>query len=143
MTSQSHPVASGPPPALVALCGWLIPGAGYWMLGEKMRAAIICVVVLAVFAGGTLIGGIAVVSAPDSMSAVMDKPWFIGQALAGPISVAAAVKASRLDPDNVSTSRSWELGTLYTAIAGMLNLLVVIDATHRAVIGPPFQGTTA
>jgi hypothetical protein len=143
MTSQSQPVTNGPPPPLVALCGWLIPGAGYWLLGEKMRAAIICVVVLAVFAAGTLIGGIAVVSAPDSAGAIMDKPWFIGQVLAGPISVAAAVKASRLDPDNVSTSRSWELGTLYTAIAGMLNLLVVIDATHRAVIGPPFQGTPA
>jgi len=31
-----------------------------------------------------------------------------------------------------SHSRSWEIGTLYTAVAGMLNLLVIIDSAHRA-----------
>jgi hypothetical protein len=29
-------------------------------------------------------------------------------------------------------SRLGEIGTLYTAIAGMLNLLAIIDASHRA-----------
>ena len=32
----------------------------------------------------------------------------------------------------VSHARSWELGELYTAVAGMLNLLVLIDAVYRA-----------
>jgi hypothetical protein len=124
----------------VALCGWLIPGAGYWMIGQRVRAAIICIVVLLMFAAGTLIGGIAVVSAPTQFSpgAILDKPWFIGQVLAGPVSIAAAAKASGTNPADSSTSRSWELGTLYTAIAGMLNLLALMDAAWQS--GNPASG---
>ena len=33
-----------------------------------------------------------------------------------------------------SHSRLWEIGTLYTAVAGMLNLLAIIDSSHRAAI---------
>jgi hypothetical protein len=32
----------------------------------------------------------------------------------------------------MSHSRSWEIGALYTAVAGMLNLLAIIDSTYRA-----------
>ena len=32
-------------------------------------------------------------------------------------------------------ARLFEIGTLYTAVAGMLNLLTVIDAAHRAAHG--------
>ena len=125
-----------PSPAAVALCGWLIPGAGYFLIGERVRAAIIAPVVLALFIMGALIGGIKVVEAPTgfTVAAILDRPWFIGQVLIGPASVAAAVVSNHIDDEQVSTSRSWEIGTLYTAIAGMLNLLVVIDATHKSVV---------
>jgi len=119
----------------VVLLGWLIPGGGYWLLRERARAIIVCVVVLAVFVMGMLIGGIRVVDAPSdfSPSALLEKPWFIGQILTGPISVASSVAASHVDPLRVAHGRSWELGTLYTAIAGMLNLLALIDSAHRSV----------
>lgn len=72
-----------------------------------------------------------------------DKPWFMGQVLCGPITLAASaisVHAARPQTDStppqegvpVSHSHSWEIGALYTAVAGMLNLLVIIDATYRA-----------
>ena len=72
------------------------------------------------------------------------KPWSIAQVMIGPIdllcdwwSVAASQPA---DPSNPqlgpigarSHSRLNELGVLYTAIAGMLNLLAIIDCSHRA-----------
>jgi hypothetical protein len=132
-----------PPPApLAALVGWLIPGAGYWLLGQRARAAIIGSVVLFLFAAGVLIGGVRVVDAPTEISptALLNKPWFIGQVLAGPISVASALWADHVDPLRVSHSRSWEIGTLYTAVAGMLNLLALIDATHRAALAIPAEG---
>ena len=76
-----------------------------------------------------------------------DKPWFVGQILCGPIALAAsavsihaarptaaAVAASDSPVQTVAIShaRSWEIGTLYTAVAGMLNLLAMIDSAFRA-----------
>jgi hypothetical protein len=121
---------------LVALCGWLIPGGGYWILGQRARAMIVAVCVLVIFAMGVLIGGVRVVDAPNQLgvSELLDKPWFIGQVLTGPLSVATAIWAGHISPDRVAHSRSWELGTLYTAVAGMLNLLALIDAAHRTVV---------
>jgi len=140
----AHPAIT-PPAPLAALCGWLVPGAGYWLLGERLRAAIVGIAVVLVFAAGVLVGGIRVVDAPASLGvgAVLEKPWFIGQVLTGPVSVAAALWSNQVaqnEPDRISHSRSWEIGTLYTAVAGMLNLLAVIDATHRAASGNPDTG---
>jgi len=72
-----------------------------------------------------------------------DKPWYVGQILCGPMTLAAsAVSVHAAHPPAGSTaavegvpqshSRSWEIGTLYTAVAGMLNLLVIIDSAQRA-----------
>jgi hypothetical protein len=128
-----------PPPPLAALCAWLVPGAGYWLLGQRARAVIILLVVIAFFVFGFLIGVVRVVDAPTqfSLSEILEKPWFIGQVLAGPISIGAAAWAHTLDPLRVSHSRSFEIGTLYTAVAGMLNLLALIDATYQAALAAP------
>jgi hypothetical protein len=133
MSSPNRDTASV---GFVALCGWLIPGGGYWILGERVRAMIVAVCVLTVFGMGVLIGGIRVVDAPNQigLGQLLDKPWFIGQVLTGPLSVASAIWAGHVSPERGSHSRSWELGTLYTAVAGMLNLLALIDAAHRAVV---------
>jgi hypothetical protein len=71
-----------------------------------------------------------------------DKPWYAGQILCGPLTLAASALsvhvahpvpgAPAVEGVPQSHSRSWEIGTLYTAVAGMLNLLVIIDAAHRA-----------
>ena len=127
-----------PPSPLVAIAGWLIPGAGYWLLGQRIRGLVIFLSVLAIFAMGLLIGGIRVVDAPTELTftaLVQDKPWFIPQALCGPLAIGTAIGADQVDALRVSHSRSWEIGTLYTAVAGMLNLLAIIDSTHRAATG--------
>src|SRR5581483_8407143 len=125
---DSSPVLRNPP--LVALAGWLVPGLGYWFLGQRWRAITIGVTILIVFVLGLLIGGIKVVDAPDGFANIAQKPWFIGQILAGPVSVVSAVLADRTKV--MSHAHSWEIGTLYTAVAGMLNLLAIIDSAHRA-----------
>ena len=45
----------------VALAGWFLPGAGYFLLKEKKRAIIIFVAVVSVFIAGLYIGSIGVV----------------------------------------------------------------------------------
>jgi hypothetical protein len=122
--------ALAPPPPLVVIASWLVPGAGYWLLGQRARGTTIGLTVLILFIMGMLIGGITVVDAPQDFSEITAKPWFIAQFLAGPISIASAWLAGSIGI--VSHSRSFEIGTLYTAVAGMLNLLGIIDAGYRA-----------
>lgn len=92
-------------------------------------------------------------------SEIRSKPWFVAQVMTGPISLASAAlsvygagpkypensyQSDQDDPIDtgrfggfisrapVVHSRTWEIPTLYTAIAGMLNLVVILDSAHRA-----------
>jgi hypothetical protein len=131
---MSSPANNVPAP-LVALAGWLVPGAGYWLIGQRSRALISGITILILFILGCLIGGMKVIDPASSYSnlfrAIMQKPWFVAQILAGPITLISALIAK--GPQFVvSHVRVNEIGTLYTAVAGMLNLLVIIDCSHRA-----------
>jgi hypothetical protein len=137
--TDPHPV----PPPLVALAAWLLPGAGYWLIGQRIRAFTVGVTILAIFVLGILISGIRVVQAPDlsgpgnPVQQVLARPWFIGQVLIGPVGIGAAYISSELAASPTyraieAKARLAEIGTLYTAVAGMLNLLTLIDASYRA-----------
>ena len=75
---------------------------------------------------------------------VGSKPWSICQVMTGPLAMAAgawSVQASRPVDDGepagvLSHSRINEIAVLYTAVAGMLNLLVIIDSAARASRDP-------
>jgi hypothetical protein len=131
-----------PPPPLVALAAWLVPGAGYWLIGQRTRGITIGITIVLLFVIGVFIAGIRVVEAPDLSgpsftSSVLQRPWFLGQALTGPIGLLAAWGSSAAERSASyhaieSKARIAEIGTLYTAVAGMLNLLAIIDSAHRA-----------
>ena len=133
-----------PSPPLVALAGWLVPGSGYWLIGQRARGLTIGVTIVVLFVLGIFIAGVRVVEAPDMSAAnqsvfarVLQKPWFLGQALTGPMGLASAYASNKVAESpryrNVQTkARLAEIGTLYTAVAGMLNLLAIIDSAHRA-----------
>ena len=133
-------------PPLVALAGWVLPGAGYWMIRQRLRGTVIGATIVLLFLSGILIGGVRIVDAPNlsvggnAVQRLLQKPWFIGQALTGPMGLTSAWVAGRLAADEryrdtVPHARVAEITTLYTAIAGMLNLLAIIDASHRAAHG--------
>jgi hypothetical protein len=120
-----------------------VPGAGYWACGQRVRALTVGLSILAIFILGVLIGGIRVVDAPriggdvGYIAPILQKPWFIGQFFTGPISLIAAWWSSSVAADPVlktmnAHGRLADIGTLYTAVAGMLNLMATIDAAHRA-----------
>jgi hypothetical protein len=103
----------------------------------------ICVVAL--FVLGVLIAGVAVVDPPSLSSAGGGGPfrivgqrfcasaWFLGQGLTGPLGLISAWIGQGVANDYpAAKARLGEIGTLYTAVAGMLNLLAIIDASHRA-----------
>ncbi|MGA2442413.1 MAG: DUF6677 family protein [Tepidisphaeraceae bacterium] len=187
---------------MVCLCAWLMPGGGYFLIGQRARGATVAVTIIALFLAGILVGGIRIMDPPgwgqfgymsqlvekydrrrqqlegeysrvepssseeeanpgsdgdkpagpalltEPLNELGDKPWYVGQILCGPLTLAASAVSvhvahpppgSKAAVEGVpqSHSRSWEIGTLYTAVAGMLNLLVIIDSAHRAGQGKP------
>ncbi len=122
-----------PPPPLVALAGWIVPGAGYWLIGQRGRALAVGITIILMFIAGLFIGGLKAVDAPNAftMQAILNKPWFIGQILAGPMTLATHYLAGAWKVD-YSHARIYEIAVLYTAIAGMLNLMAIIDSSYRA-----------
>jgi hypothetical protein len=75
------------------------------------------------------------------LSEIRDKPWSVPQVLTGPIAILAgawSVYAAGLDPSTgqaigaLSHSRINEIGSLYLSVAGLLNLMAIIDAAWRA-----------
>jgi hypothetical protein len=153
---------------LVALAGWLVPGSGYWLIGQRARAVIICAAIVMLYVMGLLIGGVRVIEVPGydtqtgrqirvghrgrvypndreyaqarwvllarPLPEIANKPWFAAQVLAGPISLASAAASNhyaRLSVPRVHAPLD-NIGTLYAAVAGMLNLFVIIDSTYRA-----------
>ena len=80
----------------------------------------------------------------SALSEIRAKPWSIAQMLTGPVALAGSAWSvwAATDPDGddgvggapgvVSHGRVNEIGVLYTAVAGMLNLLAIIDASSRA-----------
>jgi hypothetical protein len=180
-------------PPLVAIAGWLLPGAGYWLIGQRARAIVVGVTIIVLFMSGILIGGVRSLQVPGYgenggrlyvvheeqqerrtgqrytvvrvteqragdpqplsdqpvvtdvralFADVGNKPWSICQVLAGPVAIAGgtwSVWASRPPAESIraeppgalSHSRVNEIGVLYTAVAGMLNLLAIIDAAGR------------
>lgn len=145
-----------PSPPVVAVCGWLVPGLGYWLIGQRGRAYFSGGAILATFLAGLLIAGVRCVDVPgydargelrtvgrlgrgqawiraEPFRAILDKPWYIPQVLAGPVAIGTSVWSVKVsDTVGKSTGRLWDIGTLYTAVAGMLNLLTILDAAHRA-----------
>ena len=163
--TPGSPRSFTPPAPLLIIAGWVLPGLAHALIGEKSRGIIVGATVLALFIGGLLVGGIDVV---DSRN---DRLWFAGQVLAGPIALAVDYKHKSYDltqgravrssgplapnPDaelrddsgrrlyDTSIGRMNELGTLYCALAGVLNLLIILDAIGREDDDEPVVAATS
>jgi hypothetical protein len=116
----------------VALMGWCIPGSGFFLLNEKKRAVIIFVAICLTFAVGLYVGSIAVIDP------VNEKLWYVAQMLNSPL-VALLGKITAANHLQVF-GKPAEIGQIYTGIAGMLNLLCVINAAYLACLKPDFLG---
>ncbi len=87
--------------------------------------------VLFLFLGGVLIGGVDVVDRRN------DKLWFFAQAVCGPIAFATDLVNQKFlsSSEDVikrkSISHVNEIGTLFTALAGLMNLVVILDVLHQ------------
>ncbi len=109
---------------IVGLLSWLIPGAGYLWLNEKKRAIIIFVTITLTFCTGVYLGSIGVA---DPVGAWW---WYIAQMMSSPaVAILGYVSAGGGFP---VYGKPNDLGQIYTGIAGLLNLLCIVNAVYLA-----------
>jgi len=109
---------------IVGLLGWFVPGGGHLMINEKKHALIIFIAITLTFAAGLYIGSIGVINP------VSAKPWYVAQVMNSPaVAAIGHVTASGHYP---VFGRPNEIGQIYTSIAGLLNLLCIVNAVYWA-----------
>lgn len=191
-------------PILAVIASIVVPGLGYFLMGQRSRALLTGGGVIALFVLGILFAGVRVISIPGyqdgyakyielhrggvrrtttspateirpsgtsdmqgrpqyivtrqtatgvteeitadppiarrwvllvaPISVLFDNLWFLGQVLMGPLVAVVGYLSNHAAQMGVERAygRLWDVGSLYTAVAGMLNLLLIVDAGSRA-----------
>jgi hypothetical protein len=109
---------------IVGLLAWLVPGAGHLLIKEQKRAIIIFTTIALTFCAGLYVGSIGVINPVGA------KPWYVAQIMNSPI---VAVLGYVVTTGDYSVfGRPNEIGQIYTSIAGLLNLLCIVNAVYLA-----------
>ena len=110
-------------PALTVLLAWLLPGAGHWYLGHRVRGVILCFLLVTIFTLGVLLTSGGCVN-------IQRHPYaFALQVFNGPMTGVAAVLSVGLP--ELPASKLNDFGMLLTLVAGALNVLLIADALYR------------
>lgn len=109
---------------MVGLLAWFIPGAGHIMIKEVKHGIIIFVTVIIAFCIGIYIGSIGVINPVGA------KPWYVAQVMNSPLVLILGNMTAH--GDYPVYGRPNEIGQIYTSIAGLLNLLCIVNAVYWA-----------
>jgi hypothetical protein len=110
------------------LLSWILPGAGHLYIGERGRGVIFMAVITLAFWTGIAVGGVK-----NTVDVNQRRLWFMGQVCAGSHTLAAMAWSSLLDnrPEYIAYGHEEEIAVVYTAICGMLNILIIFDVLTR------------
>jgi hypothetical protein len=130
-------MAAGRKNAFVALVlGWVVPGGGHVYLGQVKKGLFFFVLLAGAFVGGIAIGGYDDVAFPkpnantpanDITSRAMYRIIPAIQAMDGAVAFVSAKAAEAAERDNEYLG-DYDIGVLYTVVAGLMNLIVMLDA---------------
>ncbi len=144
VAQPAAPITPVVSPWISCFLGWLLPGLGHFVLGKRHRGMVFCAVVLAVFGLGLVSDGAASVIIPDQPLSVLAT---LDNLAIGPIELVSRymtfgrivyrLPAAENDPkriylmDRIRTryrSPTYEYGTTYLLTAGLMNILLLLDA---------------
>jgi hypothetical protein len=119
--------ASSVHPTLISIAAWFVPGAGHLWQGRRQKGLIFLVALPLMFAVGLWLNGRLF-------------PFELAQPLVGLAAIASvgngwayfAAKLLGLG-QGVVTAASYEYGNTFVIVAGLLNMLVVLDAYDIAL----------
>jgi len=130
MTARSERDRS---PFAALVLGWVLPGAGHAYAGRWGKAVLFFSLITALLVAGLVIGRgtVILVRAPPEGGEL--RLWYAAQLCAGGPAIALTPISQYIATrDGVDWADPLhEMGTLYTAVAGFLNLLVMMDAYTR------------
>ncbi len=129
--------------AIVAgVLAWFVPGAGHFFLGERWRGSVFLAVITVTFWCGVAVGGVR-----STVDPVAHKHWFLAEMLTGSNTIAALALSAQLPRTEAGAPSPYlavwpadDIGIVYCGVAGLLNLLVVIDAVARGAQWGPRPG---
>lgn len=127
--AQAAPVAvrtSTMPPFAILLAGWLIPGAGHFLLRKWIRGSLLFVSIVAMFLIGIGLNG--KIYSPNTGD-LLDILNFVGDLGAGLLYLAA--KLFDLGANTVQIAVA-DYGTKFIVVAGLLNVIAAVDAHSLA-----------
>ncbi len=140
---------------LAAFLAWILPGAGHFYQRRYLKSTIFSICVFATFLIGMFVSGGRCVYASWNAT---EKRWqFVLQSGVGFAAVPAMIQSwgrddagnaplgemmlaplseRELDDWNRETASGFDMGTLYTMIAGLLNVMAIFDA-YAGPLAPP------
>jgi len=117
-----HPLA----PINAVLLGWVIPGAAHLVLGKWQKAILYFVLIVGTFLAGWLITGC------ENVYFERGRWHVLVQMGAGLITFVLAVGRLAIGREGADPKLTvmgyFEIGTLYTMVAAMLNVLIIMEA---------------
>jgi len=114
------------PPVAILVAGWLVPGAGHLLLGKWIRASLLAVSILAMFAIGiALEGKIYLPNTGDPL----DMLGFVGDLGSGILYFLARMFDWGHSSVQIAVA---DYGTKFIVVAGLLNIISAVDAHSLA-----------
>jgi hypothetical protein len=127
-------------PAFVFIASWLVPGSGHFLLGQRWRGVAFCAAIAATFAFGLVITEGWCVSPSEHRLAFFAQVfaglpfvagYLIDMAHQAPVRVPLGATITVAGMSNAVIA-ALDLGLVFTMVAGLLNLLLALDAADRA-----------
>jgi hypothetical protein len=112
---------------IAPLVGWLVPGAGHFLLKKWIRGALIMISVVSMFALGLMMEG--KVYSPNTGD-ILDMLGFVGDIGAGGLYFLARVMDWGRGAIHLATA---DYGTKFIIVSGLLNVISAVDAHHIAI----------
>ncbi|HEX4028915.1 MAG TPA: DUF6677 family protein [Terracidiphilus sp.] len=106
---------------LPLIAGWLVPGAGHFLLRKWGRGALIMVSIVAMFTLGLAMDGQIYTGAKD----ILDLLCTVGDLGNGLMYIVSRVMGLGGDPVMFTTA---DYGTKFIVVAGLLNVIAAVDA---------------
>ncbi len=130
-TTPNKPTPAGKPAAakntqqgfvyLPLIAGWLVPGAGHFLVRKPIRGALLAVSIISMFALGLAMQGRLYTSAQD----ILDMLGVAGDLGSGLLYFLS--RAAGLGGTPVQTTVA-DYGTKFIVVAGLLNIIAAVDA---------------
>lgn len=106
---------------LPLIAGWLVPGAGHFLLRKWWRGTLLAISIVCMFALGLAMQGRIYANAHD----ILEMLGLLGDLGSGLLYIAS--RAMGLGGDSIQlTVADW--GTRFIVVAGLLNIIAAVDA---------------